>query len=44
MKLIIEEAEEMLERVVKCYKTSTRISVPKTWANRRIKIILVKDE
>jgi len=43
MKIVIDEAEEMIERVVKSYTTSTRVSVPKTWANKRIKIILIKE-
>ena len=43
MKIVIEEAIEMIERRVKSYPTSTRISVPKKWANRRIKVILIKE-
>jgi putative transposon-encoded protein len=43
MKIVIEEAIEMIERQVKSYSTSTRISVPKKWANRKIKVILIKE-
>lgn len=43
MKIIVEEAVEMIERTVKSYPTSTRVSVPKGWANKRIKIILIKE-
>lgn len=42
MRIVIEEVEEMIERDVKSYKTSTRVSVPKKWANRKIKVILLK--
>jgi len=44
MKIIIEKAEAIIETEVKSYKTSTRISVPKKWANRKVKIILVKGD
>tara|TARA_Y100000310_G_scaffold299982_1_gene335293 strand:- start:213 stop:344 length:132 start_codon:yes stop_codon:yes gene_type:complete len=43
MKIVIEEVAEMIERKVKSYSTSTRVSVPKSWANRKIKIILIKE-
>lgn len=43
MKIIIEEAEEIIETYVKSYTTSTRVSVPKKWANKRVKIILIKE-
>ena len=43
MKIVIEEAIEMIEREVKSYPTCTRVSVPKSWANRKIKIILIKE-
>ena len=43
MKIVIEEAVEMIERQVKSYSTSTRVSVPRSWANKKIKIILVSD-
>jgi len=43
MKIIVEEAVEMIERTVKSYPTCTRVSVPKTWANKRIKIILIRE-
>jgi putative transposon-encoded protein len=43
MKIVIDEAIEMIERQVKSYSTCTRVSVPKSWANKRIKIILIKE-
>lgn len=43
MKIVVEEAIEIIERTVKSYSTSTRVSVPKYWANRKIKIILIKE-
>ncbi len=42
MKVIIEEAVEMIETEVKSYDTSTRISVPKRWAHKRVKVILIR--
>ena len=44
MKIIIEDAEAIIETEVKSYKTSTRVSVPKKWANRKVKIILIKEK
>jgi putative transposon-encoded protein len=41
MRVIIEEAVEMIETEVKSYKTSTRVSVPKRWAHKKVKIILI---
>ncbi|MBS3117481.1 DUF2080 family transposase-associated protein [Candidatus Woesearchaeota archaeon] len=43
MRIIIEDVEEMIEAVVHSYPTSTRVSVPKKWANKRVKIILVRE-
>tara|TARA_Y100000034_G_scaffold107240_1_gene136611 strand:+ start:829 stop:960 length:132 start_codon:yes stop_codon:yes gene_type:complete len=43
MKIVIEEVIEMIEKEVKSYGTSTRISVPKRWANKRVKLILIKE-
>lgn len=43
MKITIEDAEAIIETEVKSYKTSTRVSVPKKWANRKVKIILIKE-
>lgn len=44
MRITIEQVEELIEREVKSYTTGTRISVPKRWANKRVKIILIKEE
>ena len=43
MKIVIDEAIEMIERKVQSYSTSTRVSVPKSWANKKIKIILIRE-
>jgi len=44
MKITIENVEAIIESEVKSYATSTRVSVPKKWANRKVKIILIKKE
>jgi len=43
MKITIEDVEAIIETEVKSYLTSTRVSVPKKWANRKVKIILIKE-
>lgn len=45
MKVIIESYEfiEVIEREVKGYSTSTRVSVPKSWSGKKVRIILVKE-
>ena len=43
MKITIKDAEAIIESEVKSYNTSTRVSVPKKWANRKVKIILIKE-
>jgi putative transposon-encoded protein len=43
MKITIENVEAIIESEVKSYTTSTRVSVPKKWANRKVKIILIKE-
>ena len=44
MKVEIDEVEEIIEKKVDSFKTSTRISVPKKYAGRRIKIIILEDK
>jgi len=44
MKVEIDNVEEIIEKKVDSFKTSTRISVPKKYANRRIKIIILEEE
>ena len=43
MKITIENVEAIIETEVKSYNTSTRISVPKKWAKRKVKIVLIKE-
>ncbi len=43
MKVEIDEVEEIIEKRVDSFKTSTRISVPKKYAGRKIKIIILKE-
>lgn len=43
MKITIEDVEAIIETEVKSYPSSTRISVPKKWANRKVKVILIKE-
>ena len=44
MKVEIEDVEEIIEKKVDSFKTSTRISVPKKYAGRKIKIIILKED
>ena len=43
MKVEIDDVEEIIEKKVDSFKTSTRISVPKKYAGRSIKIIILKE-
>ena len=43
MKITIENEEAIIETEVKSYTTSTRVSVPKKWAKRKVKIVLIKE-
>ena len=43
MKVEIDDVEEIIEKKVDSFKTSTRISVPKKYAGRKIKIIILKE-
>ena len=44
MKIEIDDVEEIIEKKVDSFKTSTRISLPKKYAGRRIKIIILGDK
>ena len=44
MRVEIEDVEEVVDGKVDSYKTSTRITIPKKYANRRVKIIILKEE
>jgi putative transposon-encoded protein len=42
MKVEIDDVEEIIEKRVDSFKTSTRISIPKKYAGRKVKIIVLK--
>jgi putative transposon-encoded protein len=44
MKIEIDNVEEVVDGKVDSYKTSTRIAIPKKYANRKVKIIILKEE
>ena len=44
MKIEIDDVEEVIERKVDSYSTSTRIIIPKKYANRKVKVLIMEDE
>ena len=44
MEVKVDNVEEVLEKEVDSYTTSTRIIIPKKYANRRVKVLILKDE
>ena len=44
MKIEINDVEEVMDGKVDSYSTSTRITIPKKYANRKVKIVVLKDE
>jgi len=44
MKIEIDNVEEVVDGKVDSYKTSTRITIPKKYAKRRVKIVILKEE
>jgi putative transposon-encoded protein len=44
MKVEIDNVEEIIEKRVDSFKTSTRISVPKRYAGRKIKILILEED
>ncbi len=44
MKVEIDDVEEIIDKEVDSFKTSTRISLPKKYAGKKIKIIILKDK
>ena len=44
MRVEIDDVEEVVDGKVDSYKTSTRITIPKKYANRKVKIIIMKEE
>ncbi len=43
MKIEIENVDEVIEGKVDSYNTSTRITIPKKYAGRKVKIIILKE-
>lgn len=43
MKIEINDVEEVMDARVESYSTSTRITIPKKYANKRVKIIILKE-
>ena len=44
MKIEIDNVDEVLDKEVESYTTSTRIIIPKKYAGRKVKILILKDE
>ena len=42
MKIEIDDVDEIIEKNVDSFKTSTRISVPKRYAGRKVKIVILE--
>ena len=42
MKIELDNVEEVIEKEVDSYKTSTRIIIPKKYAGRKVKIIILE--
>lgn len=44
MKVEVEDVEEVIDKTVDSYSTSTRIIIPKKYANRRVKVLILQEE
>jgi putative transposon-encoded protein len=44
MKVEIDNVEEIIEKKVDSFRTSTRVSLPKKYAGRNIKIIILESQ
>jgi putative transposon-encoded protein len=44
MKIEIDNVEEVVDGKVDSYSTSTRITIPKKYANRKIKIVILQED
>jgi len=44
MKVEIDDVDEVVDGKVDSYKTSTRITIPKKYAKRKVKILILKEE
>lgn len=43
MKIEIDNVEEVVDGKVDSYSTSTRITIPKKYANRKVKIVILQN-
>jgi putative transposon-encoded protein len=43
MKIEIDNVEEVVDGKVDSYSTSTRIAIPKKYAKRKVKIVILQD-
>ena len=43
MKVEVEDVEEVIDKKVDSYTTSTRIIIPKKYANRKVKVLILKE-
>ncbi|MCK4521350.1 MAG: DUF2080 family transposase-associated protein [Nanoarchaeota archaeon] len=43
MKVEIDDVEEVIEKKVDSYATSTRIIIPKKYANKKVKVLILKE-
>jgi putative transposon-encoded protein len=43
MKVEVENVEEVIEKKVDSYSTSTRIIIPKRYANRKVKVLILEE-
>jgi putative transposon-encoded protein len=44
MKIEIDNVEEVVDGKVDSYSTSTRIAIPKKYANRKVKIVIMQED
>ncbi|MBD3249054.1 DUF2080 family transposase-associated protein [Candidatus Woesearchaeota archaeon] len=44
MKVEVEDVEEVIDKKVDSYSTSTRVIIPKKYANRKVKVLILKEE
>lgn len=44
MKVEIDNVEEVIEKKVDSYSTSTRIIIPKKYAGRKVKVLILEEE
>ena len=43
MKIEIDNVDEVIEKEIESYRTSTRVSVPKRYKGRKVKILIMGD-